>query len=55
MIIPEGHIVHSTLEFRFKAYNNEVEYEALIAGANLTFEMKVETLDIFSDSQLVLR
>ena len=49
----EGHRMHCTLRFGFKASNNEVEYEALITGLNLAKEMKVESLEIYSDSQLV--
>ena len=46
--------MHCTLRFGFKASNNEAEYEALIARLKLTKEMKVESLEIFSDSQLVV-
>ena len=42
--------MHCTLRFRFKASNNEAEYEALIVGLELAKELKVESLDIFSDS-----
>ena len=42
--------MYYALRFRFKASNNEVEYEALIAGLKLAKEMKVESLEIFSDS-----
>ena len=42
------------LRFGFKASNNEAKYEVLIAGLELAKEMKVELLDIFSDSQLVV-
>ena len=54
LISPEGHRMHCALSFGFRASNNEVEYEALIAGLKLAKEMKVESLEIFSDSQLVL-
>ena len=46
--------MNCALKFRFKASNNEAEYEALIVGLELAKEMKVESLDIFSDSQLVV-
>ena len=46
--------MNCALIFRFKASNNEAEYEALIVGLELAKEMKVESLDIFSDSQLVV-
>ena len=54
LVSPEGHQVHCTLRFGFKASNNEVEYSALIVGVNLAKEMKVESLEIYSDSQLVV-
>ena len=46
--------MHCALRFRFRASNNEAEYKALIAGLKLAKEMKVESLEIFSDSQLVV-
>ena len=46
--------MNCALRFGFKVSNNKVEYEALIAGLELVKEMKVESLDIFSDSQLVV-
>ena len=46
--------MNCALRFGFKASNNEAEYEALIAGLKLAKEMKVESLDIFSDSHLVV-
>ena len=46
--------MHYTLRFRFKASNNEANYKVLIVGVNLTKEMKVESLEIYSNSQLVV-
>ena len=37
----------------FKASNNKKKHESLMAGLELAKEMKFESLDIFSDSQLV--
>ena len=54
LISPKGHRMHCTLRFRFKASNNEAEYEALIAGLKLAKKMKVKSLEIFSESQLVV-
>ena len=51
---PKGHRMHCALRFGFKASNNEAEYEALIAGLNLAKETKVESLEIYSDSQLII-
>ena len=54
LVSPEGHRMHYALRFRFKASNNEAEYEVLITGLNLAKEMKIESLEICSDSQLVV-
>ena len=54
LVSPEGHRIHYALRFGFKASNNEVEYEALIEELELAKEMKVKSLDIFSDSQLIV-
>ena len=35
LISPEGHQMHCSLRFGFKASNNEAEYKALIAGLKL--------------------
>ena len=51
LVSPEGHQMHCVLRFRVKASNNEAEYEVLILGLNLAKEMKVESLEIYSDSQ----
>ena len=46
--------MHYVLRFRFKASNNEADYKARITELNLAKEMKVESLEIYSDSQLVV-
>ena len=46
--------MHCAFRFGFKASNNEAEYEALIAGLNLAKEMKVESLEIYSDFKLIV-
>ena len=46
--------MHCALKFGFKVSNNGPEYEALITRLNLAKEMKVESLEIFSDSQLIV-
>ncbi|KAM2145827.1 hypothetical protein ACFX1R_049339 [Malus domestica] len=42
------------LRFKFKASNNETEYEALLAGLRLAKHFGVKRIDIFHDSQLVV-
>ncbi|XP_071688244.1 uncharacterized protein [Rutidosis leptorrhynchoides] len=41
------------LRFNFEVTNNEAEYEALLAGLNITHKMNVTKLRAFTDSQLV--
>ena len=52
---PEGIDIEYALRFRFRASNNEAEYEAVIAGINLTHSMEVGQLEVCSDSQLVVK
>ncbi|XP_022850205.1 uncharacterized protein LOC111372209 [Olea europaea var. sylvestris] len=53
LVSSEGHKLNSVVKFEFKATNNAVEYEALLAGLRLAKEMQVRRLRINSDSQLV--
>jgi len=46
-------LIEQALRFAFKASNNQVEYEALIAGMLLAKEMGAQSLLAKSDSQLV--
>ena len=51
----EGIDIGYTLRFGFQASNNEAEYEAVIAGLNLAHSLEVDQLEVYSDSQLVVR
>ncbi|GJU05001.1 pre-mRNA splicing Prp18-interacting factor [Tanacetum coccineum] len=53
LISPEEKEYTYALRFKFKTTNNEVEYEALLAGIRSAMEMKIKDLAIFVDSQLV--
>ena len=52
---PEGIDIEYALRFRFQAFNNKAEYEAIIAGLSLAHSMEVYQLEVCSDSQLVVR
>ena len=52
---PEGIDVEYALRFGFQASNNEAEYEAVIVGLNLAHSLKIDQLEVYSDSQLVVR
>ena len=52
---PEGIDIKYALRFGFHASNNEAEYEAVIVGLNLAHSLEVDQLEVYSDSQLVVR
>ena len=52
---PEGIDIEYALRFGFHMSNNEAEYEAVIAGLNLAHSLEVDQLEVYSDSQLVVR
>ncbi|KAM1611109.1 hypothetical protein ACFXTN_021439 [Malus domestica] len=51
---PDKLAMEYALRLKFKASNNEAEYEALLAGLRLAKHLGVKQIDIFSDSQLVV-
>ena len=52
---PEGIDIEYALRFGIHTSNNEAEYEAVIAGLNLAHSLEVDQLEVYSDSQLVVR
>ncbi|KAI5312418.1 hypothetical protein L3X38_041591 [Prunus dulcis] len=50
---PDGTLLEQAITLGFPASNNEVEYEALLAGLRLTKELAIKKLAIYSDSQLI--
>ncbi|GJR72983.1 reverse transcriptase domain-containing protein [Tanacetum coccineum] len=54
LIDPEGKEYTYALRFKFETTNNEVEYEALLAGLRIAQEMEIVNLAIFVDSQLLV-
>ncbi|GAB2285117.1 hypothetical protein Dimus_039694 [Dionaea muscipula] len=51
---PEGSVVEYALRFDFPVTNNEAEYEALIAGIKLAKELGARSIQLYSDSQLIV-
>lgn len=41
---PEGFVIQHTLRFKFRATNNEAEYEALLAGIRLANNLEIKIL-----------
>ncbi|GKV50689.1 hypothetical protein SLEP1_g57387 [Rubroshorea leprosula] len=54
LVSPDGFKSEHTLRFKFQTTNNAAEYEALIYGLKLASELKVQSSQVFSDSQLVV-
>ena len=52
---PEGIDIEYALRFGFHTSNNEAEYEAVIASLNLAHSLEVDQLEVYNDSQLVVR
>ncbi|XP_074322734.1 uncharacterized protein LOC141659704 [Apium graveolens] len=52
---PEGFMIQTAISFGFPAKNNQEKYEALIAGLKLSRTLKVRDLNIYSDSQIVVK
>ncbi|KAL1338127.1 hypothetical protein AAHE18_10G188800 [Arachis hypogaea] len=55
IISPSGKPSKFLFELNYSCSNNEAEYEALIMGLELLFERGVKNVEIFGDSQLVVR
>ena len=53
IITPRGRKLHYALRLEFAATNNDAEYEAVIAGLELSLEIGVGSLCLHSDSQLI--
>ena len=51
---PKRIIIEKSLKLGFSATNNEVEYEALLVGMTMVQKKGGKTVEIFSDSRLVV-
>ncbi|XP_074336124.1 uncharacterized protein LOC141673288 [Apium graveolens] len=52
---PDGYIIQTAISFGFPTTNNQAEYEALIAGLKFSGTLRVQNLNIHSDSQIVVK
>ncbi|XP_060972375.1 uncharacterized protein LOC133038292 [Cannabis sativa] len=51
---PQGDVIQQAIRCDFKLTINEAEYEALIAGLDLSIELNAKTIEVMSDSQLIV-
>ena len=54
LISPEKITIEKSLRLGFSATNNEAEYEALLVGMVMVQKMGGKTVEMFSDSRLVV-
>ena len=53
LLSPEGDVVECMVRLDFPTTNNEAEYEALIAGLDLTRAARATSVVIYCDSQVI--
>uniref|UniRef100_A0A803MBL3 RNase H type-1 domain-containing protein n=1 Tax=Chenopodium quinoa TaxID=63459 RepID=A0A803MBL3_CHEQI len=51
---PQGDTIVQSISCDLKAINNEAEYEALIAGMTVALDLKETSLNVYSDSLLIV-
>ncbi|XP_058733115.1 uncharacterized protein LOC131604708 [Vicia villosa] len=49
----EGTLIEVSLSLSFPISNNQAEYEALLVGLRLAYDLDAEEIEVFTDSQLV--
>jgi ribonuclease HI len=54
LVTPEGKELNGSLRLEFKTTNNKAEYEAVIAGLGLALKLGAESVEIRSDSQVIV-
>jgi ribonuclease HI len=54
LVTPEGEELKGSLRLEFRTTNNEAEYEAVIAGLGLALELEAESVEVQSDSQVIV-
>jgi ribonuclease HI len=54
LITPDGEELSSSLKLEFRTTNNEAEYEVVITGLGMAFELGAESMEIHSDSQVIV-
>lgn len=55
LITPQGDCIPKSYKIAFACTNNIVEYEALITGIHLAIQWKINVLQVYGDSQLVIK
>ena len=51
---PEGDKLKHKIRLQYQATNNEIEYEALLIGLELTKSVEAKSILVLGDSQLIM-
>ena len=54
IITPEGILLEHSFRMGFNAFNNEAEYEALLAGLRVVSRLEARDVEIYFDSRLIV-
>ena len=54
-ITPQGDSIPKSFRIAFPCTNNMAEYEALVTGLRMAVKWKIKNLQVYGDSQLVIR
>jgi ribonuclease HI len=54
LVTLEGEELNGSLRMEFRTTNNEAEYEAVITGLGLALELGVDSVEVQSDSQVIV-
>ena len=49
----KGVVTEYVLRFNFKTSNNQAKYKALLVGLKIVKELEIDSLKVFTDSQLI--
>ena len=55
LVTPQGDYIPKSFKLQFPSTNNIAEYEALIVGLKIAIEWNITDLQIFGDSQLIIK
>ena len=55
MVTPQGDYIPKDFKLQFRSTNNIAKYEALIAGLKIAAKWNITELQIFGDSQLIIK
>ena len=50
----EGVVTEYTFRFDFKTSNNQANYDALLVGLKMAKKLEIDSLKVFTDSQLIM-